>query len=269
MPCFEISFDLSSFKELDHLALLATQGYNLGSTGDWFGEFRGGLYGFYARVYGVQRHYNEVHAWLPHFRSMTETEYHLSTILFQMDSALECLAFALNALGWIVFSVDFRDVTDAKALKRISPLDILGDATKIPPISPLAGYKKVFPATQTAWQNESPLIAQIRDLHDVSKHRKTIFEGGEARSDPPEGFFEALGTTDDPTRCALLRPMSEVILKADPKLPAIHRTPSAVHQGELLEVLVPSFAKLIKTTGEAALADAQATVPLKEKQFRI
>jgi len=58
---------------------------------------------------------------------------------------LECLAFALNALGWIVIPSGFRDVTDAKALKRITPLDILGDPTKSPPIAPQAGYKQVFP----------------------------------------------------------------------------------------------------------------------------
>jgi len=268
LPDFSVQFDLSPFEALDQLALLARQDYNLGGAGDWFGEFRGGLYGFYARMYGVQRHYYEVHAWLPRVRIPTETEYHLSSILFQMDSALECLAFALNALGWIVMPAGFRDVTDAKALKRISPLDIVGDATKTPPIAPLAGFQTVFPTIQGAWQNEAQLIAQIRELHDVSKHRRTIFVGGQARLDPPDGFFEALRLPDNANRRAPLWPMAEIILKDDPKLPAIHRTPRAVRQGELLEDLVPSFATLIKTIGVATLADPQAKVPLKERQFR-
>jgi hypothetical protein len=85
--------------------------------------------------------------------------------------------------------------------------------------------------------------------------------------DPPDGFFEALGLPDDASRRAPLWPMAEIILKDDPKLPATHRTPRAVRQGELLEDLVPSFATLIKTTGVTTLADAQAKVPLKEKQF--
>ena len=185
-----------------------------------------------------------------------------------MDSALECLIFALNSLGWVVTPAGFRDVTDAKALKRISPLDILGDATKTPPIAPLAGYQTVFPTIQGAWQNEAQLIAQVRDLHDVSKHRRTIFVGGQARFDPPDGFFEALGLPEDAGRRAPLWPMAEIILKDDPKLPAVHRTPRAVRQGELLEDLVPSFAALIKTTGTSALGDAQANVPLKENRLR-
>lgn len=266
MSEFSVQFDLAPFEALDQLALLARQDYNLGGAGDWFGEFRGGLYGFYARLYGVQRHYFEVHAWLPRVRIPTDTEYHLASILFQMDSALECLIFALNSLGWVVMPAGFRDVTDAKALRRIGPLDILGDATKT--IAPLAGYQTVFPTIQGAWQNEAQLIAQVRDLHDVSKHRHIIFVGGQARSDPPNGFFEALGLPEDAGRRALLWPMAEIILKDDPKLPAVHRTSRAVRQGELLEDLVPSFAALIKTTGTAALGDAQANVPLKEKRLR-
>ena len=62
--------------------------------------------------------------------------------------------------------------------------------------------------------------------------------------------------------------MAEIILKDDPKLPSVHRTPKAVRQGELLEDLVPSFAALINITGTAALTDAQANVPLKEKRLR-
>ena len=268
MPEFSVQFDLALFQALDQLALLARQDYNLGGAGDWFGEFRGGLYGFYARLYGVQRHYFEVHAWLPRLRIPTDTEYHLASILFQMDSALECLTFALNSLGWVVMPAGFRDVTDAKALKRISPLDILGDAAKTPPIAPLPGYQKVFPTIQGAWQNDAQLIAQVRDLHDVSKHRRTIFVGGQGRIDPPDGFFETLGLPADAGHRALLWPMAEIILQHDPKLPAVHRRPKAVWQGELLEDLVPSFAALIKATGTAALGDAQANVPLKEKRFR-
>ncbi|MBE3123656.1 MAG: hypothetical protein IMZ65_02505 [Planctomycetes bacterium] len=264
MPEFSAQFDPAPFEALDQLALLASQDYNLGGAGDWFDEFRGGLDGFHARLYGVQRHYFEVHAWLPRVRISTDTEYHLASILFQMDSALECLTFALNSLGWVVMPAGFRDVTDAKALKRISPLDILGDATS----PPLAGYQQVFPTMQAAWQNEAQLIAQVRDLHDVSKHRRTIFVGGQARSDPPNGFFEALGLPQDARRCVPLWPMAEIILNADPKLPAVHRTPRPVRHGELLEDLVPSFAALIETTGTVALGDAQASVPLKEKRLR-
>jgi hypothetical protein len=267
LPEFSVQFDPAPFEALDQLALLARQDYNLGGAGDWFGEFRGGLYGFYARLYGVQRHYFEVHAWLPRVRIPTETEYHLASILFHMDSALECITFALNALGWIAMPAGFRDLTDAKALKRITPFDILGDATRTAPIAHLSGYQKVFPTVQGAWQNEAQLIAQVRDLHDVSKHRRTIYVGGQGRLDPPDGFFEALGLPEDADRHGLLSPMAEVILMDDPKLPRVRRTPQAVRQGELLEDLVPSFAALIKTTGSAAIGDAPANVPLKENRL--
>ena len=112
MTDFSLQFDSAPFEALDQLALLARQDYNLGGAGDWFGEFRGGLYGFYGRLHGVQIHYSEVHAWLPRARIPTDTEYQLTTILFQMDSALECLTFALNALGWAAQPVERRRRAD-------------------------------------------------------------------------------------------------------------------------------------------------------------
>jgi len=265
---FSLTVDTAPFEELDQLALLARQYYNLGGDGDWFGEFRGGLYGFYARLYGVRSHYVEVHAWRPHIRIPTDTEYHLTSILFQMDSALECLIFALNALGWAAVPSGFRNVAEAKALRSISPVDILGEPTGAHTREPQPGYAKVFPRLQALWQSQTALITQIRDLHDVSKHRQTIFVGGKARSDPPEGFYEVLGIPNDPGRRAVFWPMAEIILKHDPKAPAIDRTPKQVEQGELLEDLVPSFASLMNASGKAVLEDARANVPLNERQFR-
>jgi hypothetical protein len=87
-----------------------------------------------------------------------------------MDSALECFTFALNALGSVVMPSGFRDVTDAKALKRIEPSEILGDTRTTPPKPPRAGYQAVFPTVQRTWLKEQKLIDRIRDLHDVSKH---------------------------------------------------------------------------------------------------
>ena len=186
-----------------------------------------------------------------------------------MDSALECFTFALNAMGWVVMPSGFRRVTDAKELKWIKPADILGDTRTTPPTQPRAGYQAVFPTVQRTWLNELQLIDRIRDLHDVSKHRQSIFVGGQLRLDPPDGFYEAFGFPEDSRhRDLLLTPMAEILLKDDPKLPAIRRTPKAARQGELLEDLVPSFAILIKATGMAALGDAQTNVPLKEKNFR-
>ncbi len=268
MTEFSLRFETRPFEALDQLALLARQDYNLGGAGDWFGEFRGGLYGFYARLYGTQRHYHEVHAWLPRTRIPTDTEYHLSSVLFHMDSAVECFTFALNALGWAVMPPDFRDVTDSSALRRISPIDILGDPTRAPPIAPEPGYARIFPQLQALWQGEVGLIAKIRDLHDVSKHRRTIFVGGRARQDPPDGFYAALGIPEDPGRQASLWPMAEIILKHDPKAPAVQRTPKAVEPGELLEDIGPAFVALVNRSGQLALEDARQHVPLKVKALQ-
>jgi len=216
----------------------------------------------------VEVHYVEVHAWRARVRLPTDAEYHLTSILFQMDSAIECLTFALNALGWAVAPSDFRDVTDPKSLRSISPADVVGGLIGATGTQPQPGFARVFPRIQALWQGQVPLLARIRDLHDVSKHRQTIFVGGKARSDPPEGFFEALGFADDVNRRAILSPMAEIILKSDPKVPAIQRIPKGASESQLLEDLVPSFASLMNRSGQAALEDATVNVPLNEGQFR-
>jgi len=274
MSDFAVHFESENFESFDRLALLVRQDYNLGGTGDWFGEFRHGLYGFYARLYGVQHHYSEVHAWLPRVRIPTETDYHLASILFQMDSALECLTFALNALGWAAMPSGFRDVTDGGALKRISPLDILGDPTRTTPLTPKPGYASIFPSLQALWQSQARLIGQIRDLHDVSKHRLSIFVGGKRRLDTPDGFYGSLGIPEESNNRGvsilrtLLSPEAEIILESDPKSPSVQRLAGPGGQRDLLENLVPSFAEFINSSGAAALADGQTNIPLKERQFR-
>jgi hypothetical protein len=91
---------------------------------DWFGEFRGGLYGLYARLHGLSFHYERLHAWLLHERTRTETECDLAILFFCMDSAIECCTFALNALGYAAFPQGFRNIKDEVALRRIKPADV-------------------------------------------------------------------------------------------------------------------------------------------------
>jgi hypothetical protein len=130
------------------------------------------------------------------------------------------------------------------------------------------GFPRVFPRFQALWQGQASLLARIRDLHDVSKHRQTIFVGGKARSDPSEGFVETLGVAGDVVSRARLSPMAEIILKSDPKVPAIQRVPTEAAQHQLLEDLVPSFVSLMNGSGQMALEDAMANVPLNERRFR-
>ena len=92
--------------------------------------------------------------------------------------------------------------------------------------------------------------------------------GGKLRSDSPDGFFEALGLPEDGVHHSLLEPMAEIILKDEPKLPAVHKTPKAEQQAQMLEDLVPLYVALINTTGMSALGDSKANIPLKEKRLR-
>jgi hypothetical protein len=139
MSDFVLQFDLAPYRRLDRFALLACQDYNLGNVTDWFGTFRGGLAGFNSRTYGVETHFRLVHAWLPKRRGPLETEYHIASIFFNMGSAIECLTFALNALGFAALPGRFRDVTDDRQLRSVTPWDILGKHNSDTSIAPFAG----------------------------------------------------------------------------------------------------------------------------------
>ena len=80
MSEYTFEIDTPVFEELDQFARLAHEDYNYGNESDWFGSFRGGLYGSYARVYGINHHYELVHSWLPRPRLSSETDCHLTSI---------------------------------------------------------------------------------------------------------------------------------------------------------------------------------------------
>lgn len=270
MPDFNLMFNLDNYKNLDNFALLASQKYNYGNDTDWFGSFRGGLYGGYARIFGAQSHYNAVHAWVPKPRAPSETEYHLASLFFSMDSLVECIVFALNALGCGASgSPNFRDVTSAKDLRQISPNDILGRPNKNTPEPHLPGYDTYFPEVRKLWESKKDFLSIIFEQHNVSKHRETIFVGGKHRTTPPPGFFESIGINpENPFQAALFWPMEEIILKDSPATARIGRTPQPVEEQVLLENLVPDFKDFIEKTGELAFYDAKANIPLKANQFK-
>ncbi len=257
---FLLTIELSSFKALDDFALLACQSYNLGNDPDWFGSFRGGLYGMYARVDALVRHFYQVHSWVPIPRFPQDAEYHLASALFAMDSSFECFTFALNALGCAANTGEFQSITDHRAMKGITPDNIVG-------ATPRPGYAKYFPSVQACWRSQESLIRTVMDQHDVSKHRSSIFRGGKVRMDPPTGLFEALGLKDDPRRFAIA-PMEEIILIVAPKRPPATRGPVPVAEQLSFEQIVRDFAKLIESTGDEVLKDAKANIVLKELRLR-
>jgi len=220
---YSLKFDFSSYNQLERFARQANRKCHLGDKGDWLNHFLWGLEGLHARLLGVQLHYREIHSWelvdqpgIPFYelevRLYLMTEYHLSTILFHMDSAIECMVFALNALGYATNSAQFKDVTKVDELRRISPYNILG---KPPNYSGgfVPGHESYFPSLKSYWHENRDLILKISEQHDVSKHRSSIFEGGRERIDPPDSLFERLGIEDDNSKQIVLSPFAEIPLR--------------------------------------------------------
>ena len=270
MTDYVLNFDLSAYQELDQYALLSCQKYNYGNDTDWFGSFRGGLYGSYARIHGITNHYYAVHSWIPRPRFPSETEYHIASLFFNMDSAVECITFALNAFGFCASNnKSFWDVTESKKLKKISPYDIIGRRNTTPPKPPLAEYDIYFPKVKQYWESKIDLLNTVFEQHDVSKHRETIFSGGMCRNDPPPGFFESLGIQeDDSSKKAIFWPMKEIIIKNNPKVPRVDRAPTPVDEQVLLEDLISEFKEFIEETGLKAMQDAKDNIKLKANEFK-
>jgi hypothetical protein len=263
MNDYSLNFNLQPLDQLDNFALIACQDYNLGNKGDWFGPFRGGIYAVSHRIYAICQHFYQVHAWVSSPRLLGDAEYHLSSIFFNMDSALECYTFGLNALGNAIESTIFRDVNDVKELRSVSPSDIYGGKRPA-----LPGYGKYFPELKRMWESEQPLMDEIRDQHDVSKHRQTIFVGGSTRTDAPNGFFEAMGVKENSVGRGLFQPMAQIILKRDPKLPWGTQKPQPFEESRFLEDLTSDFVSLFNQSTELALADARETIKLNYNELR-
>ena len=263
MPTYQLPFDLFPLQDLDQFALLACQTYNFGNDTDWFSCFRGGTFAVHHRIRAVRRHYYDVHEWISAPRVLGDAEYHLASLLFNLDSALECLVFGLNGLGYAALPADFRDVTDRRSLKQVTPIDLMGSSQR----QPLQGYQRIFPQLQDHWKAHSDLVTLVIEHHDVSKHRSTIFRGGQARNDPPPGFFASLGIEGDASREAIYRPMAEIILVQDPKEPPAQRKTVPRDEQVLLEDLVPTYCDFFNRSVQLALEDAKVNVQLKHHTF--
>ena len=270
MTKFILDFDLAAYQELDKFALLSCQQYNYGNSTDWFGSFRGGLHGSYARVHGIANHYYDIHAWIPRQRLPSETEFHIASLFFNMDSAVECISFALNALGFCASKgQSFWDITKANKLKKISPYDIVGRTNTSPPKSALPEYDQYFPKVKEYWESKIDFLNSIFEYHDVSKHRETIFSGGICRNDPPPGFFESLGIkASDSSKKILYKPIGEISVKNNPKVPRVERTPTQYEDRVLLDKLVIEIKEFIEVTGAKALKDAKENINLKITEFK-
>ena len=264
---YEIFFELSPLNDLDQLCLLADQDYNYGNKKDWFGYFRGGLHGAVSRLHAVRTHYNAIHAWVPMPRPPLDAECNLSNVLFGMDSAIECLTYAMNAIGNCVDESKFRDIADEKALRRISPLDVYGDPLRTHPTLPLQGYSIYFGDVQKVWIAARDTMQSIMDQHDVSKHRETIFMGGQTRQDPPVGFFETLGINHDEMKWPY-QPMAEIILDKHPKSTKINKYPMPQNDLVIFEQLAEEYRLLIDASVKCMLTDVKKVFKLNFTSFK-
>jgi hypothetical protein len=142
-----LQFDLHPLSHLDHIGLLATQHYNLGNRGDWFLWFRRGLQGVDARVFGIGLHYYDLHNWIPKRRHRTETEYHLASLLFNMDSVMECFVYMqITRLGYYQ--------KRARIKKQPSPRDTKSVWYETWYVDPSDGQKK------RAWQSSAEFVGE-------------------------------------------------------------------------------------------------------------
>lgn len=126
-----------------------------------------------------------------------------------MDSSLECLVFALNAIGYAKDPSAFCDITDPKALRQIGPQNILGTDK----LNPRAGYAKHLPRVTALWGNSEPILARIFECYDVSKHRSAVAQGGT---------------------------VGELRIRENPKHPSNHQS-STVHTVQTLSVEYQAF----------------------------
>jgi hypothetical protein len=260
---YTLNIDLSNYVKLDEFALLANQDYNYGDINHWFLEFRGGLLGFYNRIEEFARNYKIVHEWIP--KPKRDPETNLSAIFFNMDSGIECLTYALNAFGNAFAADEFYDISESSKLKKINPFNIIGKDN----VPPLSGYLKYFPRLQAFWQINQRLLSTIFDLHDVSKHRKTIFQGGMSRLDPPSGFYESIGITDRIEK-SFFWPMAEIILQQNPKEPFFDKKTNTFNDSNstiVLEDLAPDFCNFISTSGRLILEDSKKNIALEIDTF--
>jgi hypothetical protein len=232
------------FKEIDEEALRIQQGYT-GPENHWFFSFRGAMHGLSSRLYGAKLHYNYLHSWLPFRQTMTDAEYHLANTLFNMDSSLECLVFALNALGTSQNVAHFFDITNKETLKKITSSNVIGKAS-------LRGYDTYFPQFKACWSRNTTLINAIIEYHDVIKHRHALAGAGQLRSDPPPGLLDGIEENHRFT----FPPFEEIILGPDTKKPLDQRYTNWQNEPyATLEQVMAGFKPLIEESLELVLND--------------
>lgn len=155
-------------------------GQTFGAQDGWRIMFGDGIRGFAARLTTVM----ESHRLLDEPFSVpletfspeqwaVESDRRIGEIFFGMDSALECLVFALNSIGYLKSPSDFCDIKTVEGLKQVKPDNIVSRMPQDKK-NPRSGYAKFFPRVVACWNANRSLIDRIMEYHDVSKHRSCI-----------------------------------------------------------------------------------------------
>ena len=158
---------------------------------NWVLTYRYAVRAMLARIMTVDREYrglNEVGCGTASAEEMTTQkarnrwnivwESYAGALFFAMDSSLECFAYALNALGCLLSPSEFLDITADERLRRITPANLFD-----PPSKGNAGHSayavclKWFPRICGHWSANRPLLAQIIEYHDATKHRHSVVVG--------------------------------------------------------------------------------------------
>ncbi len=242
-----------NYNKIDELLRKASEKENLGNKYNWFFVFRNALYAFYNRIGAVHYHYDLMHRWIPMERNPNEDEYHLTSILFNMDSAIECLIFALNSFGQVVDSKNFYLINLDNELRNISPKNIIQEFNYLNKKNNIyIGYNKLFNELQKYWLSKKELHDIIIDNHDVSKHRHSIYGSSLRDIAAPDGFYEILGVKGNIDEEYKYWPVKEVYLHIKPKQ-------ALIFEGEAdsttLEKIVPEFFEFIEISSTKLLND--------------
>jgi hypothetical protein len=158
---------------------------------NWILTYRYAIRAMMARILTIDRDYrnlNELGCGMAPDEEMTTSiarnewnvvwESYAGVLFFAMDSSLECFAYALNALGYLLSPRDFIDITTDDKLKRIAPANLLDPPTKINANhSAYSICLKLFPRICAHWSANRDLHAEIIEYHDATKHRHSAVVG--------------------------------------------------------------------------------------------
>jgi len=247
---YDFKFDLNVFNEIFAIVNSPIFIGKLQSP-NFLSIFKDGIDGMFSRISGVNFNYHVIHTWDETFpKDIFNTESYLASTLFNMDSALECCIFGLNALGFSIDNNCFWNIGNSKDLKQIRITNVTGTEKQI-----VKGYQLYFLNFNNLWNKNKHLIKTIEEHHDVTKHRHFSLSGGDLRLDAPKSIlkkYNVVKAIDLPSKVV---PSQRVLLSNNPKQLNDGRKPSAPDNLLYLENLAESFSTFLSDSGDMIKKD--------------